>query len=164
MIPISRVMQAVRFLEESGFTKVQVRNALPLLLYPVNLIGQHLEEMALEAGENWAEDSRGDSVLQLCLYFTEKEFDFTLDGMWSGIQVNFSEALYKELEEVTGYQRPLLLQAQRKPPVPSEQSQDHSSWPPSEGLLSVEKHHHSPCRQLSASPPPSSCLGPKLFT
>jgi hypothetical protein len=65
------------------------------LCYPPSLVEQKLNE--LQSGPLRDEDR--DKLLQICLYFIEKEFNFTSDGLFTGSgSLIFSEKLKSEVD------------------------------------------------------------------
>ena len=101
-VPVSRVHHSFKYLSDRGFSEAQMRKALPILFYPSSIIEQNLNEMREDPA--FQDDLESEHALNLCLYFIEKEFDYTSDGLWIDGKREFSQALLKAMEDEIGYE------------------------------------------------------------
>ena len=102
------------------------RNATPLLCFPPSLVDQTLNEI-----KSKPEPESQDVLLQICLYYIEREFNFSSDGLFTASQKTFfSEALQTE---VAKYRR-----------TDEERvSDDVDADEESDGEEPTDRHHHS---------------------
>ncbi len=99
---LSQINQTIRLLEDKGFTKHQMRKALPLLYYNKNLVEEGLKIMKeADPDLDWHEELKKDYALQLCLYYVEKCFDFRPDGFLVGFQPKLTDELLEEMKKST---------------------------------------------------------------
>ncbi len=135
-VTLGQVSQTLDFLEKKGFTKQQLRRALPLLFYPATLVEEALKEArrhpevgASSAG--WEAERRREDFLCSCLYFVEKDFHFGSDGYLVGFRPALSEAFLAEVERETGPRRGGIASDAVQPRVPSmrgvEESRERTS-------------------------------------
>ena len=98
-----------------NFIIFNFRNATPLLCYPPSLVEQKLKELetSLEKLDSPVKedslvkldnkdslDKRDDRLLNICLYFIEREFNFTSDGLFTGSHLHhFSPELKSEIDK-----------------------------------------------------------------
>ncbi len=96
-VSFGQVLTTLKYLEKEGFTKAQLRKAAPLLFYPTSIIRETLAEM-----EHLNSEKEADYFLQMCLYFVEREFQFSGDGFFVDYKPQLSEALSKEILRAGG--------------------------------------------------------------
>ncbi len=78
-LPAWRVPKALALLTDRGFTKAQIRRALPLLHYPVSAIDQHIGKVSEELGVGEEEEI----FLLTVLYHIERAANFSgTDAFW----------------------------------------------------------------------------------
>lgn len=96
----------------------QIRKATPLLSYPLAMVEQKLNEIKIECAvsdeskiqiwvfiqkANLIFKDEHELVLPICLYCIEKEFNFTSDGLFAGLQKHaFSKELEQEIMKFCG--------------------------------------------------------------
>lgn len=99
-VTLDRIKATLDLLVREGFTKTQMRAALPLLFYSQTLVEGALREMRAApefAGLDWDEERRGENFLRLCLYFVERDFNFGGDGFYVGFRPALSEEFLGEV-------------------------------------------------------------------
>lgn len=97
-VPMSRIHTVLARLTARGFTKEQIKRATPLLCYPPSLVEQKLDEISSN------HDTENVNFLHVCLYYIEREFNFTAEGLFAGVQTDhYSREL---LQEIDRHRRP----------------------------------------------------------
>jgi len=80
------IKKVLMFLFTRGFTALQIYNGLQVVLYRLEVVRAHLEDLPrMEGVERFQEDwVRHPHVVQLLLYSLEREYHFTGEGLWQG--------------------------------------------------------------------------------
>ena len=113
-----QICQTLKWLENQGFDKRQIRKALPLLFYHPAILEQKLIEIkemeefqpwSIQPEANYGKSTEDNRILEVLLYLVEKEFSFSDEGTYfaqesKAISLNhyFSESFCNEIVKHTG--------------------------------------------------------------
>jgi len=101
-----KIYQTLNWLENRGFSKHQIRTALPLLFYHPAILEQKLSEIQeMDQFQPWhkqpealnSESIGSNHILEVLLYLIEKEFNYTDEGTY------FSEGMHEKAISLNGY-------------------------------------------------------------
>ena len=89
-VPLSIVLESLRFLESLHFSNVQIEKGFPVLFYEKEVLQRKIIEATDEMGPSWMEK---DNALNTLHYLLEVESNFSFTQLYQGIISNFQKGL-----------------------------------------------------------------------